>query len=116
MKVISQDLEELHTGSSEITFGCMYAIIDQVYPEYNNDKPVHLSSHTTNKHNNTLESMLSKTKYDTAIHTRKQNADTHKSDTHINQITPDHHFIKYAKHVPIEDVHITADDKTEPET
>ena len=77
----------------------------------NQFKPTHTQQTNTITHSNPCSPNLT-----LPSTTQKQNTNTHKSDTHINQITTDHHFIKNAKHVPIEDLDITADDKTEPET
>ena len=112
---ISPDLkDELHIGSSDPALEC----VDPVYPGHKNDKPVQLSTHTTNKHNNTLVSILSISKSDNAIHNtaHKHNQNTHKYDTNLNQITPDLHFIKNPKHIPTEDRDVTDNDKIEPET
>ena len=116
---ISPDLKkELNIGRSDPAVGCMHASVDPVYPGYKKNKPVQMSTHTINKHNNTFTFMLSISKSDTAIqHTaHKHNQNTYKSDTHINEITQDVNFIKNQKHIPTEDKDITADNKIEPET
>ena len=91
-------------------------IVAQVYPGYNNDNQFTLAqSQQTNTitHSNPCSPKPNLTLPST---TQNYNTNTHKSDTQINQITRDYHFIKKAKHVPIEDLDITADDKIEPET
>ena len=110
--------------TENLTANCRRTFTSVVFPTYNNTE-TEIPSRDINTHNNTLTPLPTTSKSDTYILniTQKQYQYRYKSDTNINKITPDKHFIDVPNHtltdIPnytlTEDPRMNTDDVMEPD-